>query len=206
MLPSTSPPRPIVLEEVIAWRAATMGWVWICLTMAIALVKGLDPGLAGKFAFPLSSSGHPLLMALLFGLGALSANVWIRLRQVADLGYLNFTVSRMGWMIVITVLGAGLWAAPAGAFPILMETLTNLPNLPEESRSLVITRLVMGQGMVIAAALPWLAYIVLAITRLQSRLPTASAGLIWFMLLFCGFGLAAGAETAGLLFFLAEAG
>lgn len=182
-----------------------MGWVWLCLTMSIALVKGLDPQTAGEFAFPLSSSQQPLLLMLLFGLGALSASVWTRFHQVADLGYLNFTVSRMGWMIVITVLGAGLWAAPSGAFSILMASLTNLSQLPESDRNLVLTRLVMGQAWILTAAIPWLIYLVLAVTRIQSRLPGTAAALIWFMLLFSGFGLAAGAETIGMLFFLAEA-
>ena len=201
MPPSATPHTP-VLEEVIAWRAAMMGWVWTCFCLAGGLARGLLSGQEGlnntpPSIVPLSS---PLFLAFFFAMGMMLSGVWTRLRQVAKLGYLNFTVSRLGWLIVATVFGAALWAGPSGAFRVILSSLTNMPEETEAVRGLVMGRLVLGQGWVVLAALPWLAYVVAAITRLHVKAPLVPAALLWCMLLCSGVGLALGAEAIGMLF------
>lgn len=190
------------LNNVSAWRAAVLAWLWICLWSAAGVLKGMSnseviQGVSGK------NSEYAFFLGALFILGVMGGMTLSRLSQASASGELNFVVSRTGWLIVLTVLGACLWAAPSGAFGVLLEMLKSLPTQAPEVKKEILAKFSLGQLFVVLAVIPWLVYVFGSAYRLQSQSPVISARIVWLMLLLAGLSLSSGAEGIAMLFNLA---
>jgi hypothetical protein len=138
-------------------------------------------------------------MAWLFGMGALSSFSWKMLLLAAAQGGANLVAHRLGWVLLLTFLGASLSAGPSGAYAVLVHGLTHLPEQPEAIRLLVMRPLLLGQGCIVLCVLPWLAYALSSVVHKGPMLFRYQAVYLMAMLSLSAFSLFLLARVAGLL-------
>lgn len=181
------------LPRALAWRAAIAGWWWGAMTIVGGVLWGVasDQGVLVVY--------HPMFWLWSAAMMALFFFTWRRIHESASLGMLNFTITRLGWMLVATVAWAALTAGPTGAYEEMFKSLTHLAAQPEYVQIQVIGALMLGQGFVVLAAICW---IVLLVSMFVSRRPPGAgfgASLMSSVLLFCGLAFAFGAHSMGQL-------
>lgn len=195
--PGIPNPSATLPGRVSAWQAAVVGWVW----GSLMIIGGLLLGLASEQSGLVWSL--PAFWVYLLAMSALFAMTWIRFQSLGRQDLLNFTMTRMGWLLVITVAWAGLTAAPAGVYPDMLKALTALRSLPTTTQDQVLGALFIGQGFLACSAISWALLIISFFSARARSNPRVSATLMCLMLLFLGLGLGIGAHCFGQLLAIA---
>ena len=181
------------INQSIAWRAAISGWWWGSMAIVGGILWGVSSD-QGQLAIY-----RPAFWIWCVGMLVFFSFAWRRIYESASLGLLNFTITRLGWMLVATVLWAALSAGPTGAYAEMFKALVNLTSQPEDIQVQVIGALILGQGFVILATLSWIILLLFMFIRRRYPNPNFGAFLMSSVLLFCGLAFAFGAHSVGQL-------
>ena len=194
---SLSHPSQTTPNRASAWQTATLGWVWGSLMIIGGLLLGLSSEQSGLAFSSVIFWVFLLAMSLMFGM------TWARFRALGQHDLLNFTMTRMSWLLVITVVWAGLTSAPTGAYRELLKALIALRSLPESTQDQVLGALFIGQGFLALSGLCWVLLIISFFSARVRANPRVSATMMCLMLLFLGLGLGVGAHCFGQLLAIA---